>query len=78
MPTRSVPNTSEIPTEARARRMFCAVLERWACDCLELRARGLDRPSVRRGDGFGPMRPAPLRVSVTTGVSGRVSPRWAG
>ncbi|MCA9273735.1 MAG: hypothetical protein KDA31_11905 [Phycisphaerales bacterium] len=34
---------------ADARRKFHRVLATWAIDLFELRARGLDRPSARRG-----------------------------
>jgi hypothetical protein len=45
-----------------ARRMFRAVLAPWASDLLELRRRGLDRPSFRRAVGPA-LRPAGAPMS---------------
>ncbi|MFG0305904.1 MAG: hypothetical protein ACF8Q5_06785 [Phycisphaerales bacterium JB040] len=78
MPSQSVLESSANNAEATARRMFCAVLERWACDCLELRARGYDVPGVRLGDGHGPRRATRVRAVGTGPGTQRVTPRWAG
>lgn len=43
---------------AEARRKFHRVLATWAIDLFELRARGLDRPSARRGRQDKPIAPS--------------------
>ena len=40
-----------------AKRMYCAVLTPWASDMIDLRSRGLDRPSRRSATGLAPIGP---------------------
>lgn len=57
---------------AEARRKFCAVLAPWASELLELRRRGLDRPSFRLNHGQG-LRPAALPALAAPGRERRAA-----
>ena len=65
--------------ELHARRMWGAVLEAWAADCLRLRATGQDRPSprgIRPGGPHPPLRPRRWDLHTQWDTPAQ-APRWA-